>query len=391
MRIEDALATSVLAVSVALAGCGAEEPGPATARDAAALSATVSGGYATATGSTAAATTVSTLAQLQSAVAAGQHHIVVSGTISGGAKPVTITFASTSWNNTTIEGAAGGGAVLENVQLKFSGEQLAAGTNIQNLVVKNLTFRGNIPALQALSGADTQPGGIGTNYLGLSFRRCTNVWVDHVTIYDTSDDLFLVSLASDNVTVSWSHFYFSPAWLGMSPDPIWNWVGSNQDLAGERLAMLIGQSWSDSSLYGGGVLHVTMHHNWFGPNLRGRPLMRGFVHLYDNYFTNDPPPTGNNAAGYAQGQYNANQIGSGGVVYSESNYFYKTNQTTQVGLDDTTHTSYQYYERNNTYSATTGSRTAGAAFPASLPFPYAYTVDATANVPSVVQGSAGPR
>lgn len=43
------------------------------------------------------------------------------------------------------------------------------------------------------------------------------------------------------------------------------------DLANERLAILIGHNKKDSYVYGGNKLHVTLHHNWFGPNLAGRP------------------------------------------------------------------------------------------------------------------------
>ncbi|WP_282938567.1 hypothetical protein [Paenibacillus sp. RC67] len=348
------------------------------------------GGYSTATGSTDTAVTVTTLAELQSAFNAGKHHIIIKGNIYGGSQLTTLTFASTSWNNVTIEGASGGGAVLQNIQLKFSGEQLATGTNIENIVIKNITFYGNITDLQNLSGAAIQPGGSGTNYLGLSFRRTSNVWVDHCTIYNTSDDLLVVSKGSDNVTISYCHFYFTTSWLNMNPNPMWNWVGTNQDLASERLAMVIGANKSDSYTYGGGKLHVTMHHNWFGPNMKGRPLMRGFVHLYNNYFDNSSTPSGTNSAGSSQQQYNANQIGSGSVIYSESNYFYKTNQSNQIGLDSSGD-SYSFYERNNTYNATTGTSATGASYPGSLPFSYSYSPDAASNVPNLVQANAGPK
>ncbi|WP_341278403.1 hypothetical protein [Paenibacillus sp. FSL H8-0537] len=347
------------------------------------------GGYGTTNGSTAAAVTVTNLAELQAAFNSGKHHIIVRGNIYGGSQLTTLTFASTSWNNVTIEGAAGGQAVLQNIQLKFSGELLAAGTNIENIVIKNITFYGKIQDLQNLSGAATQPGGSGTNYLGVSFRRVTNALVDHCTFYNISDDLLLVSQKSDNVTLSYNHFYFTDSWVNMNPNPLWNWVGVNQDLASERLALIIGSNASDSYTYGGGKLHVTMHHNWFGPNMKGRPLMRGFVHLYNNYFDNSTTPSGNNSAGFNQQQYNANQIGSGSVIFSERNYFYKTNQSNQVGLDSSSH-AYTFYERNNVYNQTTGTSATGAAFPTSLPFPYSYSLDAVQNVPNIVQANAGP-
>ena len=215
-------------------------------------------------------TVVKSLQELQKAFNEHKRHIVVSGYISAGSSIKTFTFADTSWNNFTIEGEMGGKALLENIQLKFDGEMLSNGTNISNIVVKNITFRGSIPYLQKLRGADTQPGGIGTNYMGVSFRRTTNALVDHCTIFDTSDDLTCVTLGSDKITFQYCHFYFSDAWVKMNPNPIWNWVGKNQDLASERLAMVIGANRNDSYEYGGKKLHVTLHHNWFGPNMKGR-------------------------------------------------------------------------------------------------------------------------
>ena len=74
--------------------------------------ATSTGGYSTATGSTDTAVTVTAPAGLQSAFNNGNHHIIISGNIYGGSSLTTLTFASTSWNNVTIEGASGGGSCI---------------------------------------------------------------------------------------------------------------------------------------------------------------------------------------------------------------------------------------------------------------------------------------
>ncbi|MBS1207714.1 MAG: pectate lyase [Proteobacteria bacterium] len=359
------------------------------------LAQAATGGFSSGVGSTATGVTVTTLAELKSAFNAGQHHIIISGTIYGGSTLTTLTFASTSWNNTTIEGASGGKAVLENIQLKFSGEQLSTGTNIQNIVVKNITFKGRIADLQALPKqiAGTS-NNIGVNYLGVSLRRVTNAWIDHCTFYDISDDLISVALLSDNVTLSYNHFYFTAAWRDMSPDPVWNWVGTDTDLAGERLAMVIGANKSDSYTYGGNKLHVTMHHNWFGPNMRGRPLVRGWVHAYNNYFDNTGKPSGTitatNGVAYSKQQYNAFQIGSGSIIYSESNYYYLTNNSNQVGLDSSTD-AYTFKETNNYYNGVTGTKVTGASFSGSPVGAYTYTLDSVQNVPTIVQANVGPK
>lgn len=360
-----------------------------------ALGQAATGGFSSGTGSTATAVTVTTLAELKAAFNAGSHHIIVSGTIYGGSTLTTLTFASTSWNNTTIEGETGGKAVLENIQLKFSGETLDTGTNIQNIVVKNITFRGRIADLQALpKQVYGTSNNVGINYLGVSLRRVTNAWIDHCTFYDISDDLMSVTQLSDNVTLSYNHFYFTAAWRDMSPDPVWNWVGTDSDLAGERLAMVIGSNRADSYTYGSGKLRVTLHHNWFGPNLRGRPLIRGWVHAYNNYFDNTGQPSGtitaSNGVAYSKQQYNAFQIGSGSVIYSESNYYYLTNNSNQVGLDTSTDT-YTFKETNNYYNGVTGTKVTGASFSGSPVGAYTYTLDSVLNVPSIVQASSGPK
>lgn len=342
------------------------------------------GGYASGTGSSAAATDVYTLSDLQTAFNNHATHIVVHGNIYGGSIPYTFTFADTGWNNTTIEGASGGGAVLQNIQLKFDGELLATGLNIQHIVVKNITFYGNIAGLQSLGSGDTDVTASGQhrgiNYLAVSFRRCSDVWVDHCTMYNTSDDLWCVNLASDNVTVSWCHFYFSTSWLDMNPNPLWNWVGSYQDLASERIAAVVGANKSDSYTYGTHALHVTVHHCWFGPLMKGRPLNRGYVHYYNNFFDN---------SWSGSGQYNALQIGSGSEVFSESNYFYMTYNSNQIGLDNSGD-AYTFCERNNTYNQTGGSSVTGAAWPSPSPVTYSYTPEATGNVPNDVETNAGP-
>lgn len=355
------------------------------------------GGFSNTTGGDSyAATTVTTLAQLKAAVAANKHHIIVSGKIYGGSTLTTLTFASTANNNTTIEGAAGGAAVLENIQLKFDGELLTTGTNIQNIKISNITFYGSIPDLQAMPaqvyGSTDASKTLGINYEGISLRRVSNALITHCTIYDASDDLMSVALSSDYVTISYSHFYFTSAWVNMSPDPIWNWVGYNTDLAGERLAMVVGANYSDSYT-ATSKLHLTLHHNWFGPNLRGRPLFRGWVHLYSNYFDNTGAPSGNNTAAdgnsYTKQQYEALQVNPGSVVVSESNYFYLTNNSNTIGKDASGYT-YKFYERNNQYTGTTGTSATGTGFDTSR-VSYSYTVTDAAQVPSVIPANAGPK
>jgi len=353
------------------------------------------GGFATTMGGDdKKAVVVSTLSELKDAVDSGKHHIVVRGHIYGGPQLTTLNFNSTDWNNTTIEGEAGGKAALENIQLKFNAEKLPAGTYIENIKVANLTFFGRITDLQAMPqqvfGTDAKDG---INYLGVSLRRINNVLITHCAIYDTSDDLMSATQASDNITLAYNHFYFTDEWVKMEPDPVWNWVGKFQNLSNERLTMVIGMNPKDSFEVTG-KLHATLHHNWFGPNLRGRPLLRGWVHAYSNYFDNSTTPKGKRPAAdgnvYANSQqYNALQIGSGGTIYSESNSFFKTNVSHQIGLDKPTD-NYQFFERDNVYAQTTGASAEGKPFTA-IDVKYAYKATPAAEVPEAVKASAGPQ
>lgn len=352
------------------------------------------GGFATTQGGDAVKpVTVHTLEELQDAVDAGDHHIVIDGHLYGGPALTTVDFRSTDWNGTTIEGAPGGKAALENIQLKFTGQNLDDGVNIENIRIANLSFYGRISDLQAMPqqayGTDNRDG---INYLGVSFRRISNAVITHCDFHDISDDLIAVIRSSDNVTLSYNHFYFTDAWVKMAPDPVWNWVGKFQNLSAERFAAVIGMNPKDS-FDATGVLHVTLHHNWFGPNMRGRPLLRGWVHAYSNYFDNVTQPDGTRPAADGkvyrdQKQYNALQIGSGGVIYSESNYFYRTNQSHQIGLDKPTD-SYHFFERGNVYAETTGTSATGQDF-STVPVKYVYAVTPAADVPGLVKSQAGP-
>ncbi|MFT0174903.1 pectate lyase [Paraburkholderia mimosarum] len=382
--------------------CGCSEHGTPSAPDASAVTgarfgetaipvrlSANTGGFATATGSNDSAVTVASLADLLAAFNARQHHILVKGEIYGGPRLTTLTFASTAWNNTTIEGADGGSAVLKNIQLKFDGEMLPDGKYIENVVIRNITFHGVIRDLQALPAqVYGTSSNVGINYEGVSLRRVNNAWIDHCAFYDTSDGLMSVTLSSDNVTVSYSQFYFTSEWLKMRPDPVWSWTGTNQDLANERLAMIVGANRLDSYSYGGNRLHVTLHHNQFGPNLKGRPLLRGWVHAYNNYFDNGATPTGLTATGSDETQYTALQIGSGGIVYSEKNYFFRTNRSIQVGLDSSGD-AHSFYENANLYDRTTGVSAKGDAFTVA-PVSYTYRARIASSVLQAVQ-IFGPR
>ncbi len=313
-------------------------------------------------------TIVKNIQQLNDAIKNKKHHIIIDRTINGGDVPKTYTFADKSWDNLTIEGLKGSNPALVNIQLKVDGELLPANQSITNVVIKNIKFYGHINDLQKLNNDQITVGGVGVNYLGVSLRRVNNAIIKNNDFHDIPDDLFSISLSSDKVTVDHNHFWFSNKWLNMNPDPKWNWVGDWHDLASERLPLLIGANKNDSYM-ATGKLHVTLSNNWFGPNLKGRPLLRGYVHAYNNYFDNSTNPTGQNAQGYSQNQYNAMQIGSGSNILSEHNYFYKTNNSQNIGLDNKDD-AYKFVTRHNTFRNTTGISAKSNAKSIKIPYKY---------------------
>jgi len=137
-------------------------------------------------------------------------------------------------NNKTLIGS-------NHVVLSGGGLYLHTATNV---IIRNLTITGS-----------SEDG------IGLHFSK--NVWIDHCTITDSSDGALDITQQSDNITVSWCHFYYSSPSLS------------------HRLASLIASSDSDTGDY-----RVTYHHNWWGTNVQERmPSNRfGRVHVFNNYY-----------------------------------------------------------------------------------------------------------
>ncbi|HUI06121.1 MAG TPA: PKD domain-containing protein [Verrucomicrobiae bacterium] len=92
-----------------------------------------------------------------------------------------------------------------------------------------------------------------------------HVWVDHCTFYDCSDGEVDVTEQADYVTVSWCKFFY----ITQGSHRFVNLVGSDDALTNDL-----------------GTLHVTFHHNWWGPLCQERmPRVRfGLNHVYDNYY-----------------------------------------------------------------------------------------------------------
>jgi pectate lyase len=209
-----------------------------------------------------------------------------------------------------------------------------------NVIVRNLRVNAKTAA------------GVGD---GITINTAHHVWVDHCEVWDAPDGNLDITDGSDFVTVSWSKF-----WYSTSP-------GDDA----HRFSNLIGGS--DSSTTDTDKLRVTYHHNWWADRVVERmPRGRfGAIHVFNNYHT-------------ATGNTRGVQAGTQARMLVENNYFVGTNNphiTTEDG---------QIIASGNQYLGTTGSQSNNGTFARSI-FTYSYTLDPTANVPTIVQANVGPR
>lgn len=184
------------------------------------------GASATGGGTGSLAFTVTTTAELQSAVASGSRTITVAGTLDIG----TLALAS----NTTLQGADANAALIGTVRI---------ASGVSNVAIRGLT-------LSSASGN------------ALEIAGASNVFVTRCTFLDSADHQIRISNAANNVTVSWCEFAASSASVA------------------HRYSVLIGVAGSESQL-----LKVTLHHNWWTSHIDQRmPLaVYGQVHFYNNF------------------------------------------------------------------------------------------------------------
>jgi pectate lyase len=222
--------------------------------------------------------------------------------------------------------------------------------NSRNIIIRNVEVR-NVKK----SGTPTSNGG---DAIGME-TDVSNVWVDHVTLRASGgesqgyDGLFDMKSNTKYVTLSWSH------------------------LVGSERGGLVGSGDSDNQNN-----FITYHHNHF-QNLNSRvPLLRfATAHAFNNFY-NGISETGANPR-------------IGGRIRMDNNYFQNTNNP--VGTFYTSDMGYWHLNGNILGSGVTWSPASSEMHPAgpsmtsttSISIPYSYTLDAAANVPSIVQSGAG--
>lgn len=267
--------------------------------------------------------TVTTLADLISAAnSSGAKVIYVSGTMGAGVS-TRIKVSS----NKTIFGLPGA-TIKGGFDVK----------SVNNVIIRNLKIQG--PGSVDVDGVDC-----------ISIDNATNVWLDHLDIYDGQDGNLDVVNGSSYVSITWCKFRYTSA---------------SQN---HQFCNLIGNS--DSKTTDRGKLKVTFQYNWWAEGVRERmPRVRfGQVHIVNNLFTS----TGNNQCVRAALEAN---------LLIESNVFRGVNKPIDLYENDFTAVTV----RNNSFISTSGGTTgSGTAFTPS----YTLSITPVANVESMVRGGAG--
>ena len=199
--------------------------------------------------------TVSNVSDLRKYAEAGNYTIYV--------KPGTYTVPSKSaikvGSNVTIYGYQG--AILAQTYTGTTNEDNTI-MNVagKNVIIRNLTFKG-------AGAVDKDAGDC------LHVQGGTNVWLDHLDVYDGEDGNLDVINGANYVTISWTRFHYTSA--------------SKE----HQFSNLIGNS--DGKTSDDGKLKTTLHHNWWDDGVKERmPRVRyGQVHVANNLFSTNSSST----------------------------------------------------------------------------------------------------
>ncbi|MDQ0582278.1 pectate lyase family protein [Streptomyces rishiriensis] len=197
--------------------------------------------------------------------------------------------------NTSVVGVPGTNAGISGGMLQIQ--------NVDNVVVRNLTFGGTEDCFPQWDPTDGDDGNWNSNYDSVTLRGATHVWADHNTFTDAPH------LDSANPTYCGREYQIHDGALDITKSSDLVTVSRNQFTNHDK-TMLIGSSDSEPS----GKLRVSIHHNIWKGIVQRAPLARvGQVHIYNNYYD---VTTLN---GYAT-QYSINSRAKAQVV-AENNYW----------------------------------------------------------------------
>jgi pectate lyase len=254
-------------------------------------------------------------------------------------------------------------------ELEVNSNKTLRGTNKDARIVGGISIRGNNVILQNFTIEGAGDGGSPDD--ALNSHGASNLWLDHLAIFEGPDGMIDLTNGSDLATVSWCKFWYN------DPDH------------GHRLALLFGNGSTKCEVDGGKQNH-TIHHNWFAELVRSRAprLLFGKGHIYNNFYNTED----NN---YCIG------IGSWGSGLIEYNYFKDTNDPHQ---HQDHHPSYIATE-GNIYDNTDGAQDEGykgmtedrgecdlaMEDPGPWTPPYPYELDPAESIPDLVMRCAGPQ
>jgi pectate lyase len=289
---------------------------------------TVTGG----SGTGSQAVTATTAAELRTAAESSSPSIItVIGVLNLGSTPVAVK------SDKTIQGADANATLIGNLTLS---------SGISNVIVRGLNVSN--PGTTFVSGAYTDGGS------GITIAGATRVFITHCSFFDCGDHALTITNGADNVTVSWSEFYYTAGQTG------------------HRYSVQIGNATGETA-----PLHVSMHHNrWHtGVDQRMPSATYGYVHLYNNVYVSPGNTSGTEASD--QAQFLSERNAYTGVA----NPLIRTSANTALPIG-------RILALGNTYTDTTGTAPY-AGLDAVFTPGYSYEMLPTSDVLAAITASAG--
>jgi pectate lyase len=286
--------------------------------------------------------TVSNIADLNTALMGTTPAVVLlSGTVTG----TTVRIGS----NKTLVGTCGA-QIVGHVQI----------SNASNVIVRNLKITGyNCQDPTAVAAKDCSAGPD-----AVTISASHHIWFDHDDISDGSDGNLDINQGADNITISWTKFYYSAGRV----DP----AGAG---GGHQFSDLIGSS-DSSAATDAGHLRVTFHHDWWGQNAYERmPRVRfGQIHLYNNFWSSY-------GSSYCVG------LGVSANILVENNVFRRVGNPFNV--DSYSSPDSVLESRVNLFEMTTGNKIGRGG--AAVPPPYDYVAEHPCAITEEIMALSGPR
>jgi pectate lyase len=305
-------------------------------------------------GGNAAPVVVTTLAQLQTALA-GTNPAVIH--VTGELEPGDVRFGS----NKTVIGLCG--AEIHG-HLEFN--------ESVNIIVRNVTIVGYGEGNCALDPGFDDTVGCSSGDDAITVQRNSHhVWFDHCSVRDGTDGNLDVSNAADFVTISWTKFSYTPRTDNVGDD--------STGAAGHRYSNLVGGTDSPSTFDDANSLNVTWHHNWWADNVVERqPRIRfGQNHLYNNYWNS---LTTNYCV----------RAGIDANILLEGNVFDGVDDPHEFNNEDDQLTANITAGNSNLYINTTSDQAVGGGGTPFTDPPYDYVLQPSAEVEAAVTSGAGP-